>query len=70
VLALAQTIGAVVGRAARVGFGPARPGDLLASLGDPARAAAALGVMAGTALPDGLARTLAPPTPGAMSLVA
>jgi UDP-glucose 4-epimerase len=67
VLALAQSIGVAVGRAGRIGFGAPRPGDLLASLGDPTQARAELGVTAETALPDGLARTLAP---SAISMVA
>jgi len=67
VLALAQSIGAAVGRAGRIGFGPSRAGDLSTSLGDPTLARAALGVSADTALPDGLARTLAT---SAVSMVA
>ena len=59
VLALAQALAGVVGRAARIGFGLPRPGDLHGSLGNPARARAALGVRAETGLPDGLIRTLA-----------
>lgn len=70
VLALAQTIAGVVGRAARVGFGPPRAGDLFASLGNPARASALLSVRAETALPDGLAHTLAGLPAGAMPMVA
>jgi UDP-glucose 4-epimerase len=70
VLALAQMIAAAIGRAARVGFGPARPGDIRSSLGNPLRTRAELGVVAETALPDGLARTLAQLSAGTMSLVA
>jgi len=70
VLALTHMIAAVVGRAARTGFGPARPGDIRSSLGNPLRARAELGVRAEIALPDGLARTLAELPPVSMSLVA
>ena len=70
VLALAQTLSAVVGRSARVGFGPARPGDIRSSLGNPGRAAAALGVSAPTMLSDGLTLTLARLSTGAIPLVA
>lgn len=69
ILTLAQATAAAVGRTARIGFGPPRPGDVLCSLGNPARARAALGVSADTVLADGLARTLAS-LPGAMSMVA
>ena len=40
-------------------FGPARTGDIKLSVGNPARASAALGVRAEVALEDGLARLLA-----------
>jgi UDP-glucose 4-epimerase len=70
VLALAQTVAAVVGRAGRIGFGPPRPGDIRTSLGDPARARAALGVAAETPLAEGLAQTLARLPPGSMTMVA
>ncbi len=70
VLALSQMIAASVGRAARVGFGPARRGDIRVSLGNPLRARIELGVQAEIALPDGLARTIALLPPGAMPLVA
>jgi UDP-glucose 4-epimerase len=70
VLALAQTIAAVVGRAGRIGFGPARTGDIRLSLGDPTQARGALGVTAATALPDGLGHTLARLQAGSLSLVA
>ena len=63
VLALAQTLGRLHGRAARIAHGPARAGDIRISLGDPARAIAALGVRAGVTLEDGLARTLASVAP-------
>ena len=70
VLTLARTIGAVVGRAPRIGFDGPRPGDVRYSLGNPDRAREALGVAADTVLADGLARTLAGLPPGAMQLVA
>ena len=43
------------GTPARITHGPARPGDIRHSLGDPARAVAALGVRATMRLEDGLA---------------
>ncbi len=39
-------------------FGPPRPGDILRSVGDPARAAATLGFRAQTRLADGLRQTM------------
>jgi UDP-glucose 4-epimerase len=39
--------------------GPARPGDIARSLGDPAQAVAALGIAAATTLEQGLAQTVA-----------
>jgi UDP-glucose 4-epimerase len=59
VLDLASALARLHGRTLRVAHGPARPGDIRRSLGDPARAIAALGVRADTALAAGLARTLA-----------
>jgi UDP-glucose 4-epimerase len=67
ILALAQTIGITVGRAGRLGFGPARAGDLQCSLGDPTLARKTLGVAADTMLPEGLLQTLAT---GAVAMVA
>ena len=52
VLDLAQALGTLHGR-------PARIADIRRSLGDPARAVATLGLRAGVALEEGLARTLA-----------
>lgn len=59
VLDLAATLGRLFGRTPAIAHGPARPGDIARSLGDPARATAALGVAAVTRLEDGLAATLA-----------
>ncbi len=59
VLELAQTIGEVSGQTPHIAFGPARPGDIRSSLGDPNRARAALGVAAETSLASGLGQTLA-----------
>ena len=59
VLDLARTLGRLHGRAPRIAHGPARAGDIRRSLGDPARAIATLGVQAGVALEEGLARTMA-----------
>lgn len=59
VLALAQALGEVAGRAPRIGFGAARPGDIRSSVGDPAAASAMLGLVADTPLLDGLRHTLA-----------
>ena len=56
---LAATLAAVLGVPARLEHGPARPGDIARSLGDPAAAIAALGVAATTPLHQGLAATLA-----------
>lgn len=55
--ALAGVLAAATGRMLQTEIGPARPGDIARSLGDPARAAAALGFRAETMLEDGLART-------------
>ena len=59
VLELAQALGRLHGHAPRITHGPARAGDIRRSLGDPARTVATLGLRAGIALEDGLARTLA-----------
>lgn len=61
VLDLARAVAEVVGAAPEISFGPARAGDIRASLGDPSAAHAALGFAAGTRLRDGLSRTLAAP---------
>ncbi len=58
--ALAETLGHLSGGPAHMAHGPARAGDIRRSLGDPARAAALLGVRARTMLEDGLRLTLAP----------
>jgi UDP-glucose 4-epimerase len=55
VAAIAETLGVTP----RIVFGPARQGDVRASLGDPAAARAILGFDAETRLRDGLASTLA-----------
>jgi UDP-glucose 4-epimerase len=70
VLDLAYALGAAAGRAPKLDFGPARPGDITCSLGDPSRATASLGVSAEITLADGLARTLHSQIAGALSLVA
>lgn len=59
VLDLALILGELHGRVPHIGHGPARPGDIRQSLGDPARAVTTLGVSARTALPEGLSATLA-----------
>lgn len=59
VLDLATTLARLHRRAPRIAHGPARVGDIRRSVGDPARAVAALGVRAEVTLADGLARTLA-----------
>jgi UDP-glucose 4-epimerase len=58
VLALASLISKLSGHECPIQHRPARPGDIRASLGDPAGAIAILGLSAGTTLADGLARTL------------
>ncbi|MBV8614107.1 MAG: NAD-dependent epimerase/dehydratase family protein [Acetobacteraceae bacterium] len=58
VLDLAHGIAGSLGVAPRIAFGPARPGDIRASLGDPSAARAALGFDAEVGLAEGLARTL------------
>ena len=66
---LAATLAGLLGTAARLEHGPARPGDIARSLGNPAAAIAALGLAAGIRLEQGLAATLAslaegnPPVP-------
>lgn len=59
VLDLATTLARLNGRAPRIAHGPARPGDIRRSLGDPSQAIATLGVRADITLEDGLAQTLA-----------
>jgi UDP-glucose 4-epimerase len=59
--ALAETIAAAAGTRARLGFGPARPGDIKSSLGSPAKAEEMLGLRAETPLAAGLAATLTQP---------
>ncbi len=56
---LAESLARLTGRTLRLTHGPARPGDIVRSLGDPAAAVAALGVTAATRLDAGLAATLA-----------
>ncbi len=56
--ALADAIGALLGRRPELVFHPARTGDIAHSLGDPKQAEAALGFVAGTRLPTGLAAVL------------
>ena len=66
VLALAETLARLDGRPLRTGFGPARAGDIRASLGNPAKATALLGVPATTGLEAGLrltVRAMAPAKP-------
>ncbi len=55
---LASVIGRTLGVTPDIRFGPARSGDIRASLGDPSGARAALGFVAETGLAEGLARTL------------
>jgi UDP-glucose 4-epimerase len=58
ILQLAEALAALLGRTLRIAHGPARPGDIRRSLGDPSAATAFLGVAARTPLAEGLARTL------------
>lgn len=60
VLALAETLGAVLGQAPGIEFAAARPGDIRVSIGDPARAARGLGQKARLTLREGLTRMLQP----------
>ena len=57
ILSLAETLGSVAGRRPAIDFGPARSGDIRASLGNPEAAIAALGLRAQITLADGLATT-------------
>jgi UDP-glucose 4-epimerase len=59
ILALAQTVAELCGRAPEIAFAAPRIGDIRASLGDPQRARERLGFGAQVSLRDGLARTLA-----------
>ncbi len=65
VLELAHTLGQLCGTPVRIAHGPARAGDIRRSVGSSARAEAALGLLAATALADGLARTLHRPAAAA-----
>ena len=56
---LAEKLMDAAGRSVPVSTSAPRPGDISASIGDPARAAALFGFRAATALPDGLASLLA-----------
>jgi UDP-glucose 4-epimerase len=58
ILDLAQMIAGLCGVTATIEFQPARSGEARVSLGDPARAAEALGMRAATSLHDGLVRLL------------
>ncbi|MFC7474279.1 NAD-dependent epimerase/dehydratase family protein [Dankookia sp. GCM10030260] len=58
VLELAQTLARLDGRPLAITFGPARAGDIRASLGNPAAATAVLGVRAKTSLEMGLLATV------------
>jgi UDP-glucose 4-epimerase len=55
---LAQTLARLDGRPLAISFGPARAGDIRASLGSPLRATAMLGVQATTTLETGLQATM------------
>jgi UDP-glucose 4-epimerase len=55
---LAQTLARLDGRPLAISFGPARAGDIRASLGSPLRATAMLGVQATTTLETGLQATV------------
>lgn len=59
IVELAQALMTASGRTVEVRHGPARAGDIRASLGNPARAVARLGLKAETPLVDGLRATLA-----------
>jgi UDP-glucose 4-epimerase len=69
VLALALALGAATGRPAQMRFGAPRAGDIRCSLGDPARARAALHLVGSTLLADGLNCLLAGGGAAATSLV-
>ena len=59
VTALADAIEAAAGKRVTRQSGPARQGDIRVSIGNPARAQAALGLSARVVLADGLKTTLA-----------
>lgn len=63
IIELANEVAAACGKTAAISFGPARPGDMRSALGDPSRAITALGVVAATALADGLRDTVESLTP-------
>ena len=63
VRALAETIAALCGATATITRAPPRAGDIRGSVGDPARAAARLGIQPATPLAIGLARILGPTPP-------
>jgi UDP-glucose 4-epimerase len=58
IVELAQTLARLDGRPLALSFGPARAGDIRASLGSPLRATAMLGVQAKTTLETGLRATV------------
>ncbi|MDB5408419.1 MAG: epimerase [Rhodospirillales bacterium] len=64
ILALAQLIAELCGRAPDIAFAARRAGDIRASVGDPRRATEDLGFTAKVPLRDGLALTLASGAPG------
>jgi len=59
VIDLVHLLGRLLGRVPRVLHGPARPGDIRQSIGDPAQATATLDVQARVTLEEGLGLTLA-----------
>ncbi|MEM8987490.1 MAG: NAD-dependent epimerase/dehydratase family protein [Pseudomonadota bacterium] len=59
VKALAETLGRICEKTPAIRHADARPGDIRASVGDPARLNDALGVVAQMSFEDGLARTVA-----------
>ncbi len=59
ILQLAQTLASLLDSTPDVAMGPARPGDIVRSVGSPALAELTLGLSAQTTLRDGLAVTLA-----------
>lgn len=58
-LQLAETLAHIAGKIPDISHGPARPGDIRVSIGNPDAARAALGVSANTTLEAGLRSTLA-----------
>lgn len=58
ILDLARIVAGILGSDVPIVHGPARPGDVRMSVGDPSRAAAAFGLRAGVLVEDGLRRTL------------